>query len=136
MAYFNTAEDRYRQSNLHLVRPARLGNRRAIEDMYEHRYQKQLGQMVGLMWRILTNEGGGPRMVFYYGLMHLAMSFDRLGLRGVADVVRRAVSLAPHRARLLEPARDQLPAGRDRGRRQRGRHRQRGGPRRGARTLR
>ena len=50
--------------------------------------------MLGLAYRILTNEGGGPRIVFYYGLMHLALSFDRAGFRGVADWVRRAVPLA------------------------------------------
>ena len=94
MAYFNTAEGRVRQNNLHLVRPARLGNRQAVEDMYEHRYQKQLGQMLGLAWRILTNEGGGARIVFYYGLMHLALLFDRLRLRALADQVRKWVPLA------------------------------------------
>ncbi len=94
MAYFNTAEGRVRQNNLHLVKPARLGNRQAVEDMYEHRYQKELGQMLGLAYRILTNEGGGPRIVFYYGLMHLALRFDRAGMRGVADRIRRAVPLA------------------------------------------
>jgi len=94
MAYFHTAEGRVRQNNLHLVRPGRLGNRQAVEDMYEHRYQKQLGQMLGLAWRILINEGGGARMVFYYGLMHLALLLDRVGLRGVADRVQQWIPLA------------------------------------------
>ena len=47
MAYFNLREGRFRQSNLHLVKPAKLGNRHYIEDMYEHRYQRQLGQALG-----------------------------------------------------------------------------------------
>jgi hypothetical protein len=94
MAYFNTAEDRLRQNNLHLVRPARLGRRQAVEDMYEHRYQKELGQVIGLAWRILTNQGGGPSIVFYYGFMQLALLCDRAKLRGLADVIRRAVPLA------------------------------------------
>ena len=94
MAYFNTAEDRLRQNNLHLVRPARLGQRQSIEEMYEHRHQKQLGQMLGLAWYILTNQGGGPRILFYYGLMHLALLCDRAGIRGLADVIRRWVSIA------------------------------------------
>ncbi len=94
MAYFNTAEDRLRQNNLHLVRPARLGRRQSVEDMYEHRYQKQLGQVIGLAWRILVNKGGGPSIVFYYGFMQLALLCDRVGLRSLADVIRRAVPLA------------------------------------------
>ena len=89
MAYFNLREGRFRQSNLHLVKPAKLGRRQYVEDMYEHRYQRQLGQVVGLAWRILMDRGGGARVLFYYGLMHLAGVLDRSGLRRLADAVRR-----------------------------------------------
>jgi GTP:adenosylcobinamide-phosphate guanylyltransferase len=89
MAYFNLREGRFRQSNLHLVRPSRLGNRHYIEDMYEHRYQRQVGQALGLAWRILSDRGGGVRVLFYYGLMHLAGVLDRRGWRRLADAVRR-----------------------------------------------
>ncbi len=91
MAYFHTAEGNFRQSNLHLVRPAQLGNREAIEDMYEHRYQKQLGAMLGLAWRILTNQGGGVRIAFFFGVMHLALLADRVGLARLAAALRRAL---------------------------------------------
>lgn len=93
MAYFNLREGRFRQSNLHLVRPARLGKRQYVEEMYEHRYQKQLGNVVRLAWKIATDEGGGVRVLFYYGLMHLAGVFDRHRLRRLADWLRRAVTL-------------------------------------------
>jgi GTP:adenosylcobinamide-phosphate guanylyltransferase len=93
MAYFNLREGRFRQSNLHLVKPARLGKRHYIEDMYEHRYQRQLGQALGLAWRILADQGGGIRVLFYYGLMHLAGVLDRRGLRRLADLVRRAIGI-------------------------------------------
>jgi hypothetical protein len=93
MAYFNLREGRYRQSNLHLVKPAKLGNRQYIEDMYEHRYQRQLGQVIGLAWRIFMDRGGGARVLFYYGLMHLAGVLDRSGMRRLADGVRRFISL-------------------------------------------
>ena len=93
MAYFNLREGRFRQSNLHLVRPAKLGNRHYIEDMYEHRYQRQLGQALGLAWRIFSDRGGGARVLFYYGLMHLAGLLDRHGLRYFADAVRRMLPL-------------------------------------------
>jgi hypothetical protein len=93
MAYFNLREGRFRQSNLHLVKPARLGKRQYIEDMYEHRYQRQLGQVLGLAWRIFMDQGGGARVLFYYGLMHLAGVLDRGGLRRLADLVRRSISL-------------------------------------------
>jgi hypothetical protein len=92
MAYFNLREGRFRQSNLHLVKPAKLGNRQYVEDMYEHRYQRQLGQVLGLAWRILMS-GGGARLLFYYALMHLAGVLDRRGARPLADAVRRILPL-------------------------------------------
>jgi len=94
MAYFNLREGRFRQSNLHLVKPAKLGKRQYIEDMYEHRYQRQLGQVLGLAWRLFTDRGGGVRVLFYYGLMHLAGVLDRSGLRWLADAVRRLLPIA------------------------------------------
>jgi GTP:adenosylcobinamide-phosphate guanylyltransferase len=94
MAYFNVADGRVRQSNLHLVRPARMGHRWYVEDMYEHRYQKELFHALALAWRILTYRGGGISLVLYYALMHLAGLADRARLRGVADALRRFVSFA------------------------------------------
>lgn len=93
MAYFNLHEGRFRQSNLHLVKPAKLGKRQYIEDMYEHRYQKQLGQALGLAWRLFMDRGGGFRVIFYYALMHLAGVLDRHGMRRLADGVRRFIGL-------------------------------------------
>ncbi len=94
MAYFNVADGRVRQSNLHLVRPARMGHRWYIEDMYEHRYQKELFHALALAWRILTYKGGGMRLVLYYAVMHVAGVADRARLRGFADALRRFVSFA------------------------------------------
>lgn len=94
MAYFNLREGRFRQNNLHLVRPARLGNRQYIEDMYEHRYQKQFGQMIALGWRLLRIEEGGPSILYYYALMHLAAIADRRNWRRLADWLRGRIPIA------------------------------------------
>jgi hypothetical protein len=105
MAYFNLREGRMRQSNLHLVKPARIGNRHYIEEMYEHRYQRQLGQILALGWRILTIEGGGFGTLWAYGLMHLAGLLDRWGLRRLADRLRwriPASRVERHVSRLLQ----------------------------------
>ena len=93
MAYFNLAEGRVRQSNLHLVRPPRLGKREYIQEMYENRYQKQLGNALRLAWTIFSDEGGGARVLFYYGAMHLAGWFDRKGLRRTADRLRQLLPI-------------------------------------------
>lgn len=94
MAYFNLREGRVRQNNLHLVRPGRVGRREYIQEMYEHRYQKQFHHMLALAWRILWSRGGGIRVLLYYGLMHLAGVADRAGWRRLADLLRRGVSRA------------------------------------------
>lgn len=86
--YFNISEGRVRQSNLHLVRPARLTNRHYIQEMYQHRHQKQVGNMIGLGWRIMRSESGGLRIAFFYSLLHVASLFDRAGLRRTADRIR------------------------------------------------
>jgi len=94
MACFNLREGRFRQSNLHCVKVGRLVNRHYVEDMYEHRYQRQIWPIVTLAWQLLWSERGGASVVFFYGLMHLAALADRWGLRRVADLVRRAIPIA------------------------------------------
>lgn len=93
MAYFNLAEGRFRQSNLHFVKPARIVNRHYVEDLYEHRYQKEFGNIVRLAWKLLRSEQGGARLLFYYALMHLAAIADRRGWRNLADRLRRGLPL-------------------------------------------
>jgi CTP:molybdopterin cytidylyltransferase MocA len=92
MASFNLREGRYRQSNLHLVTPARLRNRRLIEDMYENRHQRELGPVVAMAFRLLRR--GGVATLWYFLLMHLAGLADRRGWRGTADLIRAWVPLA------------------------------------------
>lgn len=93
MAYFNLREGRFRQTNLHLVRPARITNRFYIEEMYEHRYQKRVGQALALAWHLMRTEEGGLKLVAYYVLMHLAAFADRRGWRALADRLRRGISI-------------------------------------------
>ena len=93
MAYFNLREARLRQSNLHLVKPARLGHRHYVEEMYEHRHQKQLGQILGLGLRILVREGGGLGLLLGYSLLHMAGVADRRGWRAIADAIRRFIPM-------------------------------------------
>lgn len=88
LAMFNLREGRYRQSNLHLLRPARVTNRFYIEDMYEHRYQKDWGNIVSLAWQLLRSQQGGLAVVWYYALMHLGGMAHRAGWLGLADRIR------------------------------------------------
>ena len=93
MAYFNLREGRFRISNLHLVRPARIVNRTYVEEMYEHRYQKQFGNIFGLAARLVRTEEGGLRILRYYILIHLAGFVNRRGWRRLADWLRAWIPL-------------------------------------------
>ena len=88
MAYFNLREGRFRQSNLHLIHPGRVANRYYVEEMYEHRYQKEFREIASLAWRLLRSEKGGFAVLGYYALMHAAGWLDRHGLERLADRVR------------------------------------------------
>ncbi len=93
MAYFNLCEGRFRVSNLHLVRPARIANRSYIDELYEHRYQKNFGNIVGLAARLVRKEEGGLRILGYYILVHLAGIANRCGWRRLADWIRAWIPL-------------------------------------------
>jgi hypothetical protein len=93
ITYFNLREDRFKQNNLHLVRPARLGNRHLVQDMYEHRKQKELGNMIGLALQIFRQQAKWWIVTGYF-CMQLAGLADRRGWRRLADWVRRGVTLA------------------------------------------
>jgi hypothetical protein len=93
LSCFNLREGRLRQSNLHLAAPGRFGNRYYIEAMYEHRHQREWGDMFGLAWKLLRSRQGGVVVFTFYGLMHLAGLADRWGLRGLANLMRRGVTL-------------------------------------------
>ncbi len=94
MATFNLREGRFRQSNLHLVKPGRILNRHYVEEMYRNRFQRELGSIVAMAWRLLTSERGGFGLLYYYFLMHCAGVVDRRGYRRLADVLRRFVPIA------------------------------------------
>jgi hypothetical protein len=93
MAYFNLREGRYRTGNLHLVKPVRIINRRYIEEMYEHRYQKQFGHIVKLAWTLVKKEEGGLRILGYYLPIHLAGISNRHGWWSLADRFRARIPL-------------------------------------------
>lgn len=94
MASFNIREGRFRQNNLHFVRPLRMSKRHYIQDMYDNRYQKQLGNMLRLGWRILVREFRHLWVIFYYLMMHVAAVLDRRGWRRWADALRDRIPIA------------------------------------------
>jgi hypothetical protein len=94
MAYFNVREGRFRQNNLHLVRPGRLRHRFYIQEMYEHRHQRNFVEIVGLAWRLLRSQEGGLRTLGYYLLLQAAAFADRWLGRRAADALRRLIRIS------------------------------------------
>ena len=88
MAYFNVADGRFRQSNLFVVKPAKLGHRFYIEEMYEHRYQKQVLPILSLAWRLLTRDGGGLAVVVGFALLQRGAITNRAGWNRLSDWIR------------------------------------------------
>jgi GTP:adenosylcobinamide-phosphate guanylyltransferase len=93
MACFNLREGRFRQNNLHWVRPLRMGNRHYIEDMYESRHQKELGSMIWLVLQLLVREFTKLWVLVPYLWLHLAGLLDRRGFQRSARLARSALSL-------------------------------------------
>lgn len=93
LAYFNLREGRFRQSNLHLIRPAKITKRHLVEEMYENRHQKRVRDIIGLAWKLMIRDGGGLVVLYYYGLMHLAGVLDRHGWRRLADRLRSLIPM-------------------------------------------
>ena len=98
VAYFNLRDGRFRQNNLHYAKPARIGQLRAIEEMYAHRHQQKVMNMIGLAWQVLFANGGGARVVFFYMIMHLSGWADRKGWRRISDWLRIVTMEANERA--------------------------------------
>jgi GTP:adenosylcobinamide-phosphate guanylyltransferase len=93
MAYFNLREGRFRQNNLHCVRPLRMRNRHYIQDIYETRYQKEWGNMLRLAGRLLRREFRNLWVLGFYLVMHVAGVLQRRGYRRLSDRVRHFASL-------------------------------------------
>jgi len=93
MAYFNLREGRFRQNNLHCVRPLKMRNRHYVQDMYENRYQKEWGNTLRLIWRVLTRELRNLWVLSFYLVMHVASVLQRRGYRRISDLVRRFAAL-------------------------------------------
>lgn len=93
VAYFNTRDGRFRQSNLHYARPARIGRRDRIEEMYELRHQRRFWNMFTLSVRLLLSRVGGFKIALLFGVMHMAGIADRKGFTKLARLLARFVTL-------------------------------------------
>jgi len=92
MAYYLVKGKKYRQSNLHLVKPLKIRNRHYIQKMYDYRYQKQFINFLRLLWAFLKAH---VRMkgIYYYLTLHWNLFLSRIGLEIITPIFRKLVSI-------------------------------------------
>lgn len=89
LAYMHFKEGNLRQNNMHIVRPFKVLNRHLVQTMYDHRYQKEFGNIVRLAWEILRKEEGGWGALGNYFLMQLSLLFSRVHLDFLREITRK-----------------------------------------------
>ncbi|MBI3803347.1 MAG: NTP transferase domain-containing protein [Nitrospirae bacterium] len=92
MAYLYLRDKIYRMNNLHLVKPFRIGAGRAVQQMYDHRYQRYLGNRLRLSLQILRTPTW-LRGFGYYLLAQGATLFAQAGWNRWASFFRRPLSV-------------------------------------------
>lgn len=92
-AYYNAREGRYRQSNLQLAKPARIGCRRVIADLYHFRYQKNFLNMLNITWGLARMPRGAFGLVWLFLKVHVAAYFHRRGSYGISNWIRKFITM-------------------------------------------
>ncbi len=88
------AEGRFRQNNLHLIRPHVVKHLAYFDRFYEVRYQKEFWNSLRVVLGVLRISGGVSRPVLYYLCAQLAMRAELAGLERLAAWLRRRVPMA------------------------------------------
>ncbi len=92
MAYIYLKEGAFRINNLHMARPFACGNRMAIQQMYNSRYQKDIRNIIRLTMNMWTHHVKMQSLMLYI-IMQLSMFFSFVGLERVGDMTRRHTSI-------------------------------------------
>jgi len=86
MAYLHLKEHRYRINNLHMVKPAQIGNRHYIQQMYHYRYQRNFKNVILFGWKIIGKDKKS-RYRYYIGLL-LGLFFSWMNLKPLVRFFR------------------------------------------------
>ena len=92
MAYFYLKEKKYRQNNLHLIKPLKIKNRHYIQRMYDYRYQKQIINFLKLLFAFYRAHVQ-RRGIYYFLHLHWNLFLSRIGLECLTPFFRRTVSV-------------------------------------------
>ncbi|TAJ97010.1 MAG: hypothetical protein EPO39_19570 [Candidatus Manganitrophaceae bacterium] len=92
MAYIYLREKAYRLNNLHLARPFRLRAGRSIQKMYDHRYQKYLGNRFRIAFEILKTPLWWKGLALYL-MAQGAVFFAQMDRPRLSALFRRPLTL-------------------------------------------
>ncbi|MBI4377682.1 MAG: zinc dependent phospholipase C family protein [Nitrospinae bacterium] len=87
LAYLHLRENKYRISNLHLVKPFRVENRGYIEKMYEYRYQKDVRNIIGLTIELIKKHAGF-KSLFLYSMVQMSLFLSHIHLESLSYFFR------------------------------------------------
>lgn len=93
MTYFFFRQGRYRINNMHMVRPTALEDAQYIRKTYAMRYQKELGNIIKMVFHLLLVGLRSPSGIFIYLGMSSARWFDGIGWRRMSRWCRKAFPL-------------------------------------------
>lgn len=105
MGYLHLREGNFRLNNLHLVRPFKILNREYIEKIFERRYQKNILNMIKILFDIIFVQRCGVGAIFSYIILEIALLLEYLGFSELAKITKNIVpqsKMRLHAARLLK----------------------------------
>lgn len=91
--FFHIREGRYRQNNLHLVKPLRVANRTYIQKVYDYRYQRDMRNILRLA-REFIKVHVGWKGLWCYALLHWNQLLSRMRLSPLTVPTRALLSLS------------------------------------------
>lgn len=91
--YFHLKEGRYRQNNLHLIKPLKVKNRDYIQKVYDYRYQTDLGNVIKLAFEFLKIHVGLDGFCCYC-LLHWNQLLSRICLDPLTLPTRKLLPLS------------------------------------------
>ena len=92
MAYFYVKGKKYRQNNLHLIKPLKIKNRHSIQRLYDYRYQKQFIYFLKLLLEFYRSHVQ-RRGIYYFLILHWNLFLSRMGLENLTPLFRRIISV-------------------------------------------
>ena len=93
LAFLPMKEINCRINNLHLLKPFKISNKYRIEDMYEHRYQRKLRNVLIFFLKIVRLEGVKSAALFYIAIQ-ATLFFQRIGMIYISKMISSFLTIA------------------------------------------